>query len=150
MTNEAMDRLANESIQESGMNIKIFFIDHVQEKAHVWALSFSDKNNKFYEVEIDLWTDKTEAAIKDEIKRQLAAAQWTHDFFDPTPEQQSVVLINSATLQEAERLIESCEGCNPEGAQIFVMSWPPKECPETAIWLASTTQNHSQFAMDLY
>jgi hypothetical protein len=75
MTNEAMDRLANESIQESGMNIKIFFIDHVQEKAHVWALSFSDKNNKFYEVEIDLWTDKTEAAIKDEIKRQLAAAQ---------------------------------------------------------------------------
>ena len=33
-----------------------------------------------------------------------------HDFFDPTPEQQNVVLVNAATLHEAERLIESCEG----------------------------------------
>src|SRR5437870_9567713 len=40
------------------------------------------------------------------------------DFFDPTPEQQSVVLINTATVHEAEKLIESCEGCNPEGAEI--------------------------------
>jgi len=40
------------------------------------------------------------------------------DFFDPTPEQQSVVLINTAILQEAERLIESCDGCNPDGAEI--------------------------------
>ena len=40
------------------------------------------------------------------------------DFFDPTPEQQNVVLINAATLREAERLIESCEHCNPEGAEI--------------------------------
>jgi len=40
------------------------------------------------------------------------------DFFDPTPEQQIVVLISAATLYEAERLIESCEGCNPEGAEI--------------------------------
>jgi hypothetical protein len=40
------------------------------------------------------------------------------DFFDPTPEQQNVVLINTATLAEAERLIESCEGWNPEGAEI--------------------------------
>jgi len=42
----------------------------------------------------------------------------TRDFFDPTPEQQNVVLINAATLLEAERLIESCEHCNPEGAEI--------------------------------
>jgi hypothetical protein len=40
------------------------------------------------------------------------------DFFDPTPEQQNVVLINTTTLREAERLIESCEHCNPEGAEI--------------------------------
>jgi len=40
------------------------------------------------------------------------------DFFDPTPEQQNVVLINTATLREAERLIESCEHCNPNGAEI--------------------------------
>jgi hypothetical protein len=31
------------------------------------------------------------------------------DFFDPAPEQQNVVLIDVATLHEAERLIESCE-----------------------------------------
>jgi hypothetical protein len=29
-----------------------------------------------------------------------------------------VVLVDAATLREAERLIESCEGCNPEGAEI--------------------------------
>src|SRR5215471_3391711 len=40
------------------------------------------------------------------------------DFFDPTPEQQVVVLVESATLRQAERLIESCEHCNEEGAQI--------------------------------
>jgi len=40
------------------------------------------------------------------------------DFFDPTPEQQSVVFIDASTLRKAERLIESCEGCNPEGAEI--------------------------------
>jgi hypothetical protein len=40
------------------------------------------------------------------------------DFFDPSPEQQNVVLIDAATLRKAERLIESCEGCNPFGAGI--------------------------------
>jgi len=40
------------------------------------------------------------------------------DFFDPTPEQQNIVLINTATLHEDEWLIESSEGCNPEGAEI--------------------------------
>jgi hypothetical protein len=40
------------------------------------------------------------------------------DFFDPTPEQQNVVLINSATLRESERLTESCQHCNPDGAEI--------------------------------
>jgi hypothetical protein len=34
-------------------------------------------------------------------------------FFDPTPEQQSGVLVDAATLCESERLIESCEHCNP-------------------------------------
>jgi len=40
------------------------------------------------------------------------------DFFDPTPEQQNIVLINTAVLRKAERQIESCEHCNPEGAEI--------------------------------
>src|SRR5262249_9035811 len=40
------------------------------------------------------------------------------DFFDPTPEEQQVVPIDAETLRKAERLIESCEHCNPEGAEI--------------------------------
>jgi hypothetical protein len=39
------------------------------------------------------------------------------DFFDPTPEQQKVVLIVATVLRSAERLIESCEHCNPAGAE---------------------------------
>jgi len=35
------------------------------------------------------------------------------DSFDLTPEKQNVQLIESGTLHEAERLIESCEYCNP-------------------------------------
>jgi hypothetical protein len=38
----------------------------------------------------------------------------TGDFFDPTPEEQKVVLIDAETLRKPERLIESCEHCNPE------------------------------------
>ena len=48
----------------------------------------------------------------------IESAPMPRDFFDPPPEQQNVVLINTATLHEAERLIESCEHCNPEGAEI--------------------------------
>jgi hypothetical protein len=40
------------------------------------------------------------------------------DFFDPTPEQQTVILIDAAILRKAERLIESCEGCNENDAKI--------------------------------
>src|SRR5215510_7747326 len=40
------------------------------------------------------------------------------EFYDPTPEEQVVILIELATLRKAERLIESCEGCNPEDAEI--------------------------------
>ena len=42
----------------------------------------------------------------------------TRDFFDPTPEQQIVVLIDAATLRKAEQLLESCEYCNREAAEI--------------------------------
>ena len=68
------------------------------------------------------------------------------DFFDPTPEQQVIVLVESAILRQAERLIESCEHCNEEGAEIpfdnildrvtgsdptvtdYILEQPPK-CP---------------------
>jgi hypothetical protein len=38
--------------------------------------------------------------------------------FRPDAEQQYAVLVSTATLHEAERLIDSLEGCNPEGAEI--------------------------------
>ena len=40
------------------------------------------------------------------------------EFFDPTPEQQNVVLVNAGTVFIAQRLIVSCEHCNPEEAEI--------------------------------
>jgi hypothetical protein len=40
------------------------------------------------------------------------------DFFDPSPEEQQVVLIDGETLRKAEELVESCEHCNPDGAEI--------------------------------
>jgi hypothetical protein len=35
----------------------------------------------------------------------------TRDFFDPTPEQQKVILIDAGTLQTAQRMIVGCEAC---------------------------------------
>ena len=42
----------------------------------------------------------------------------TRDFFDPTPEEQVVILVDAPILRKAERLIESCEHCNEDDAQI--------------------------------
>ena len=44
-------------------------------------------------------------------------AAMSRDFFDPTPELQNVVLVDTATVLEIERLIDSCEHCNPTGAE---------------------------------
>jgi hypothetical protein len=44
----------------------------------------------------------------------LNSAPMVRDFFDPTPEQQIVVLVDTATLRKAEKLIESCEPCNDD------------------------------------
>jgi hypothetical protein len=41
----------------------------------------------------------------------------SRDFFDPTPEEEKI-LVDTAMLREAEKLIESCEHCNVEGAEI--------------------------------
>ena len=41
-----------------------------------------------------------------------------HGLLRSPAEQQNVVLINSATPHEAERLIASCEHCNLDGAEI--------------------------------
>lgn len=37
----------------------------------------------------------------------------TRDSFHPAPEKQNIVLIDIATMHQAERLIEGCEGCSP-------------------------------------
>jgi hypothetical protein len=42
----------------------------------------------------------------------------SRDFFDPIPEQQNVILVDAATLRQAEPLIESCEACRPDDADI--------------------------------
>ena len=41
------------------------------------------------------------------------------DFFDPTPEQQNVVLIDAATLQKAQRMISGCEACSEDAELPF-------------------------------
>jgi hypothetical protein len=43
----------------------------------------------------------------------------TRDFFDPTPEQQNVVLIDAATLQKAQRMISGCEACSEDAEIAF-------------------------------
>jgi hypothetical protein len=40
------------------------------------------------------------------------------DLFDPSPEEHNIELVSATKLREAEKLIESCEHCNPEGAEI--------------------------------
>jgi len=40
------------------------------------------------------------------------------DFFDPAPEQQNVVLIDAATRRKEGEIIDSCEYCNPDHAEI--------------------------------
>jgi hypothetical protein len=42
----------------------------------------------------------------------------SRDFFDPHPEEQDVVLVDADLVRRAEQLIESCEQCNEEGAEI--------------------------------
>src|SRR5437867_2193850 len=41
------------------------------------------------------------------------------EFFEPAPEQSDIVLIESATLCEAEKMIESCEHCNSAATMPF-------------------------------
>ena len=41
------------------------------------------------------------------------------DFFDPTPEQQNVVLIDEPTLHKAQRMIAACEACSEDAELPF-------------------------------
>jgi hypothetical protein len=35
------------------------------------------------------------------------------DFFDPPPEKVDIVLVDAATIRQAESIIDSCENCSP-------------------------------------
>ena len=90
------------------------------EHASLQALANLKVFEKFKKV-VDGYGSRISPELKQNVLRE--AFQWISghpvpEFFDPTPEQQNVVLVNAATLREAERLIESCEHCNPEGAEI--------------------------------
>ena len=41
------------------------------------------------------------------------------EFFDPTPEEQVIVLVERETVRDAQGFIKSCEQCNPDDAE-----WP--------------------------
>ena len=38
--------------------------------------------------------------------------------YDSAPKKRVVVLVDAATLRKAEKFVESCEACNPDGAEI--------------------------------
>ena len=57
-------------------------------------------------------------SLRNTLNAVIESADMPHDFFDPTPEQQNVLLVNAATLRQAEKLVESCEACNPEHVEI--------------------------------
>src|SRR5262249_8935970 len=48
----------------------------------------------------------------------LESVQMPANFFDPTPEQHHIVLVRAHIVRKAEWRIESCEKCNPEGAEL--------------------------------
>jgi len=39
------------------------------------------------------------------------------EFFEPTPEEQVIVLVEDETIRNAEGFIKSCEHCNPDDAE---------------------------------
>jgi hypothetical protein len=45
---------------------------------------------------------------------QPEAIPMRRDFFDPQLEQIRLVVVASKTLRQVERMIESCEQCNPD------------------------------------
>src|SRR5215813_11328957 len=61
--------------------------------------------------------------LRDVLPRIRSTAM-PRDFFDPTPEARIIVLIEGLDLRDAESLIESCEHCNPDNAEIpFRSQW---------------------------
>jgi hypothetical protein len=71
MTKAHMDQLANEVLKETGLPFSLF-ATNAQIRAHVWGLSFSNMDSRFfYQVTIDLYDHNTDDAVKAEIRQQL-------------------------------------------------------------------------------
>src|SRR5215813_11416073 len=51
------------------------------------------------------------------LPRSGLIRKMSHDFFDPTPEEQVIVLVEHEAIRNAEGFVKSCEHCNPEGAE---------------------------------
>ena len=56
--------------------------------------------------------------IQRKVGPAINSRAMSRDLFDPTPEEQIAVLVGAARVRRAEKLIESCEHCNPEDAEI--------------------------------
>src|SRR5262245_43893997 len=60
------------------------------------------------------------------------------NFFDPSPEQQNIVLIDAAILREGQKFIISCEYCNSEGAEIpfdSILDWVTSADPSVTDYI---------------
>jgi hypothetical protein len=57
----------------------------------------------------------------------------TRDFFDPTSEQQNVVLIDAATLQKAQRLVAGCEACSEDAELPFENILDSATCSDPSV-----------------
>ena len=72
MSNKAeMMRLVNEALQELGLALRVFSIDAVQDKAHVWCINFfSDDGGPRFEITV-AWV--TNESVKEDLKQKLRA-----------------------------------------------------------------------------
>jgi len=70
MDEPTITRLAKEVLAEMNVGGRIFAVDHVVNKAGVWAISIST-NGGFVDVSINTQTHSTLESIKAEIQRQL-------------------------------------------------------------------------------
>jgi hypothetical protein len=56
------------------------------------------------------------------------------EWFDPTPEDQNVVLIDATVVRRAERWIASCQACTPDLAEI-PLDWVLDQMTGSDAWV---------------
>jgi TRAP-type mannitol/chloroaromatic compound transport system substrate-binding protein len=73
MTAERFEKLIKTVVDELGLKLRVFGVDHVQKKGGVWAASLSGQEPFEAEVSIDTHDHNTDELVKAEIRRQLEA-----------------------------------------------------------------------------